>query len=311
MDEKNTQENQQPSYVEPKKNRTPIFIVVTFLLLAAVIFFYYQNQQLEDEKKKQFQEILLTQAKLDSIGDELDIRIQTIKELGGEVDTLEAIKAQLEADKKQLLVDAEYQRGRITKLNNRVAGYKELLELKDEEIEQLKVLNEQLSEENTTLKVEKNELTETVQELEANKKELADKVAYASRLAISGMLINAINDNGKERDGGEYRNRHIEQLKIQFTVDENEIAPIEGKELLLRVTAPDGNVLFDVTKGSGSFTFENREMFYTAKQEILYDRNSQLVTFLYTKGSDYAVGQHKVEVYTDDYLMGEGSFMVK
>ncbi|MEQ9008364.1 MAG: hypothetical protein RLP12_10800 [Ekhidna sp.] len=125
------------------------------------------------------------------------------------------------------------------------------------------------------------------------------------------MRINAINDNGKERDGGEYRNRHIEQLKIQFTVVENEIAPIEGKELLLRVIAPDGNVLFDVTRGSGSFTFEKREMFYTAKQEILYDRNNQLVTFLYTKGSDYAIGQHKVEVYTDDYLMGKGSFMVK
>ncbi|WP_436516719.1 chromosome segregation protein SMC [Ekhidna sp. To15] len=310
MDENNTSENQ-PSYVAPKKNRTPVFIVITFLLLAAVVFFYYQNQQLEGEKERQFQEILLTQAKLDSIGDELDQRIQTIKELGGEVDTLEAIKAQLEADKKQLLVDAQYQRGRITKLNNRVDGYKELLLLKDEEIEQLKVLNEQLSEENTTLKVEKNQLNQTVQQLEENKAELASKVAYASRLQIEGMRVNAINDKGKERDGGEYRNRHIEQLKIQFTVVENEIAPIEGKDLLLRIIAPDGNVLFDVTKGSGSFTFENREMFYTAKQEILYDKSSQQVTYLYIKGSDYAVGQHKVEVYTDDYLMGKGSFMVK
>ena len=309
MDENKSQE--QPSYMKPKKNRTPVFIVITFLLLTAVVFFYYQNQQLEDEKEKQFHEILLTQAKLDSVGKELDIRIQTIKELGGEVDTLEAIKAQLEADKKQLLVDAQYQRGQISKLNNRVDGYKELLLIKDEEIKQLKVLNDQLAEENTTLKVEKNQLNQTVQQLEQNKQELASKVAVASRLEIEGMQINAINDNGKERDGGEYRNRHIQQLKIQFTVVENEIAPIEGKELLLRVIAPDGNVLFDVTRGSGSFTFENREMFYTAKQEILYDRNSQLVTFLYTKGSEYAVGQHKVEVYTDDYLMGKGSFMVK
>ncbi|MEP1358871.1 MAG: chromosome segregation protein SMC [Ekhidna sp.] len=297
--------------MKPKKNRTPVFIVISFLLLAAVVFFYYQNQQLEEEKKQQFQEILLTQAKLDSIGDELDIRIQTIKELGGEVDTLEALKVQLEADKKQLLVDAQYQRGRIEKLNNKVDGYKELLIIKDEEIEQLRVLNEQLSEENTTLKVEKNQLNQTVQELEENKKELATKVAYASRLQIEGMQINAINDSGKERDGGAYRNRHIAQLKIQFTVVENEIAPIEGKELLLRVIAPDGNVLFDVTRGSGSFTFENRELFYTAKQEILYDKNSQKVTFLYDKGNDYSVGQHKVEVYTDDYLMGKGSFMVK
>ncbi len=310
MEENSTPENQ-PSYMKPKKNRTPVFIVITFMLLAAVVFFYYQNQQLQGEKEKQFQEILLTQAKLDSIGNELDIRIQTIKELGGEVDTLVAIKAQLEADKKQLLVDAQYQRGQISKLNNRVDGYKELLLIKDEEIKQLKVLNDQLAEENTTLKVEKNQLNQTVQQLEENKKELASKVAYASRLQIESMQVNAINDNGKERDGGEYRNRHIQQLKIQFTVVENEIAPIEGKELLLRVIAPDGNVLFDVTKGSGSFTFENREMFFTAKQEILYDKKSQLVTFLYTKGSEYAVGQHKVEVYTNDYLMGKGSFMVK
>ncbi|WP_421765637.1 chromosome segregation protein SMC [Ekhidna sp.] len=309
MEEQNSSE--QPDYLKPKKNRTPVFIVITFLLLAAVVFFYYQNQNLEDERARQQKEISNTYLKLDSITSELNIRIQTIKELGGEVDTLEALKAELEADKKQLLVDAEYQRSRITQLNNRVAGYKELLLLKDEEIEQLKVLNEELAEENTTLKVEKNQLNQTVQELEENKKELASKVAFASRLQIEGMQVIAINDRGREKTGGEYRNRHIEQLKIQFTVVENEIAPIEGKDLLLRVIAPDGNVLFDVTRGSGSFTFENREMFYTAKQEILYDRNSQLVTFLYTKGSEYAIGQHKVEVYTDDYLMGKGSFMVK
>ncbi len=309
MEEKNAQE--QPEYLKPSKNRTPVFIIITFLLLSAVVFFYYRNTQLEEEKERQQQEISNTYLKLDSVSNELDIRIQTIRELGGEVDTLEALKAQLEADKKQLLVDAEYQRGRITKLNNRVAGYKELLLIKDEEIEQLKVLNEQLSEENTSLKVEKNQLSQTVQELEKNKEELASKVAYASRLEIDDMQIIAINDRGKERTDGEYRNRHIEQLRIQFTVMENEIAPIEGKELLLRVIAPDGNVLFDVTRGSGSFTFENREMFFTAKQEILYDRNSQQVSFLYDKGSEYAVGQHKVEVYTDDYLMGQGSFMVK
>jgi len=301
-----------PSEIEqPKKNRTPVFIIITILLLAAVIFFFYQNQKLEEESKRQQQEIATTILQMDSISTELDIRIQTIKELGGNIDTLEALKAELEADKKQLLVDAEYQRGRIERLNDRVDGYKELLLMKDEEIKELKVMNEQLTEENTTLKVEKNQLSDSIRRLEQNKQELAEKVATASRLEIGGMSINAISDRGKERDGGEYRNRHIEQLKIQFTVLENEIAPIEGKELLLRVVAPDGNVLFDVSRGSGSFTFENRELFYTAKQEILYDRNSQQVSFLYNKGSEYAIGQHKVEVYTDDYLMGKGNFVVK
>jgi len=311
MSEENNSSQRRPDQSNGNKSRTPVYIIVISLLLGAVVFFYIKTQRLGDEKEQQLQEILLTQAKLDSIGNELDIRIQTIRELGGEVDTLEALKAQLEADKKQLLVDAEYQRGRIQKLNDRVDGYKELILIKDEEIEQLNVLNDQLTEQNTTLKVEKNQLNQSIQQLEKNKEELSEKVAKASRLEIGNMTVNAINSRGKERDGGEYRNRHIEQLKIQFTVLENEIAPIEGKELLLRVVAPDGNVLFDVTRGSGSFTFENRELFYTAKQEILYDRNSQKVTFMYEKGSEYAIGQHKVEVYTDSYLMGKGSFVVK
>lgn len=70
-------------------------------------------------------------------------------------------------------------------------------------------------------------------------------------------------------------------------------------------------MIFDVASGSGTFMFENRESFYTAKKEILYDRNTQSLTYLYQKGSDYAVGSYKVEVYTEDYKMGEGNFIVK
>ena len=304
-------EEQNLSEEHPTKNRNPVFIIITFLLFVTVAFFYYQNRQLKKKQVQQEQEVSDTYMKLDSISDELNLRIQTILELGGEVDTLMVLKKQLENDKRALLTRSENQRTKITKLTDRVNGYKELLLIKDKEIEQLRTLTEQLTKENTTLKVEKNQLNESIQELEQNTQDLAGKVALASRLEMEDMQIIAINSNGKERDGGAYRNRHIFQLKIQFTVIENEIAPIEGKALLLRVVAPDGNVLFDVTRGSGSFTFENREIFYTVKKEILYDRQSQSVSFTYDKGSEYAVGLHKVEVYTDDYLMGQGNFIVK
>jgi cell division protein ZapB len=310
MDEQNSKEANNISQQDKPANRTPIFIIVLILLLGTIIFFLIQNKNLEEERQRQEQEISETYLRLDSISSELDIRIETIRELGGEIDTLVALKTQLENDKKTLLVREKNQRNQISKLNERVSGYRELLLIKDQEIEELKVINEQLVVENTTLKVEKNELNESINKLQQNTEELASKVAVASRLQIEGLAVYAVNDSGKERLG-EFRNRHINQLKIQFTVLDNEIAPIEGKELLLRVTAPDGNVLFDVSRGSGSFTFKGRELFYTAKQEILYDKTSQLVTYLYDKGSEYSVGQHNVEVYTDDYLMGQGVFMVK
>ena len=164
-------ENQLPQE-QPKKSRTPVFVIITLLLLVSVIYFFYQNKQLQEESRRQQQEIATKVLQLDSISNELDIRIQTIQDLGGDIDTLEALKAQLEADKKQLLVDAEYTRGRINRLNDRVDGYRELLLLKDEEIQELTVLNEQLTEENTTLKVEKNILNDSIRRLEQNKQEL-------------------------------------------------------------------------------------------------------------------------------------------
>lgn len=310
MEESKPKETEEINPSAKSKSRTPIITVVLVLLIATIFFFVWKNMELEEERQRQEQEISDTYLKLDSISGELDIRIETIRELGGEIDTLVILKAQLEDEKKNLLVRQKNQRNQINKLNERVSGYRDLLLMKDEEIEQLKVLNVQLVEENTTLKVEKNQLNKSINKLQQNTEELASKVAVASRLQIEGLAVYAVNESGKERLG-EFRNRHIKNLKIQFTVLDNEIAPIEGKNLLLRVTAPDGNVLFDVTRGSGSFTFEGRELFYTAKQEILYDKNSQLVTYLYDKGSDFSVGQHEVEVYTDDYLMGTGVFMVK
>ncbi|MEQ8471829.1 MAG: chromosome segregation protein SMC [Marinoscillum sp.] len=292
------------------KDRTPLFIGVVVTLIGVIIFFYYTNSVLNDEKEAQAIELNNTLLQLDSISTELDNKIMTIRELGGEVDTLVKVKEALQAERKLLLTEISNRKNMISELKGRVDGYQELLLAKDVEIEKLQKVNEKLMSENTVLKVEKQELNESLTEVNKAKEELAEKVAFASRLKLAGMTVYAVSDGGKERET-EFRNRHIDQLKISFTIAENKVAPIEGKEILVRIVAPDGNVLFDVTRGSGSFMFESREMFYTAKQEVLYDKNSQQVSLFYNKGSEYAEGRHEVEVYTDEYLMGKGSFIVK
>lgn len=303
-------DNINPQHTPKRKDRTPLFIGLLVALLGVLIFFYFTNQNLQEENETQKLEFNKTLLQLDSISNELDSKILTISQLGGEIDTLLKIKAQLEVEKKDLLTRQEGQRELVLSLRDKVDGYQELLLAKDEEIVQLRKLNEELLTENVELKTEKQQLNESIQEINKAKDELADKVAFASRLKVEGLKVYAVNESGKERES-EFRNRHITQLKITFTVADNKVAPIEGKELLVRIVAPDGNVLFDVTRGSGSFIFEGREMFYTASQEILYDKNSQEVTVFYNKGSEYAEGRHEVEVYTDDYQMGKGSFLVK
>ncbi len=297
---------------EQKSTRKRYLITgaVVVVLVVAVVTLIVQKNKLEEERARQEEALNTAYIQLDSISNELNDRIVTISQLGGEIDTLLMIKSQLEEEKKQILDREKRNQLTIRDLQDKVDGYQELLLIKDEEIKQLTAINEQLLTENTDLKVEQQELTQSIRAINEEKSELEEKIELVSQLKIEGMQVVAISDRGRER-ASEFRNRHVDQLKIQFSVSENKVAPIQGKDLLVRITAPDGNVLFDVTKGSGTFMFEGREMFYSSKKEILYDRNKQEVVVYYDKGSDYALGRHEVEVYTDEYLMGKGSFVVK
>lgn len=308
----NQEENEGIEEFAPKepKSKLPIFIGIAAVLAIVLLFFFIQNRNLKEEVTASQENLNEAILQLDSIEGQLDMKILEIQKLGGEIDDLLVVKSELEAEKKKLLTSNSANRSTIASLRDKVSGYEELLVIKDQEIAQLKEQNEVLLTENSVLKTEKNQLSETITDITKNRDELTEQVAVASQLKVSGMKIFAVNSRGKERET-EFKNRHIEQIKVEFTVDENRVAPIEGKDLLIRVVAPDNNVLFDVTRGSGSFNYEGREMFYTAKKEILFDRSSQKVSLLYDKGSEYALGKHTVEVYTDDYLMGKGTFVVK
>lgn len=292
------------------KKQQSIIIALAILLVLALVKIgldYTTNKSLSEDNLRKQEELTETYFSLDSVSSELDKKIQTIAELGGEVDTLLKIKEQLEQEKEAIRTRTNRE---ISQLKARVEGYRELLVAQDEEITKLRAINEQLLTENTGLKEERNELTASIRNLNQSKNQLEQKVALASQLKVENMVISAVNSRGKETVG-EFKNRQIESIKITFNIAENKVAPVDGKDVLIRIVAPDGNVLFDVTRGSGSFMFENREMYFTAKQEILFDNTRQKLSFLYNKGSEYAVGIHKVEVYTDGYLMGAGSFTVK
>ena len=181
---------------------------------------------------------------------------------------------------------------------------------KDKQIEQLKTINEALVTENTTLKTEKNELNQNLQQAKQTQEKLSEKVAVASKLEIEHVKIMAVNEKGKERED-EFRARQIDKLKVEFNIGKNDVAPVEGKEILMRIIDDNGNVLFDVARGSGTFVLDGKETFYTAKQEILFDNTEQKVEFVYDKGSEYDPGRYVMEIYTDGYLMGSKSFRVK
>ena len=300
------------SYQTPRKsNRNAIIIALLSVVIVVQAIKIYldskEKQTINTDLTSTKQELATTEQRLREISSELDQRIAEITKLGGNVADLEKAKADIEAE----LNRSRRATGQeIKALKDKVEGYEMLLKNKDEEIEKLKSVNKELLTENTTLKTEKNELGDSINRLSQSKDELATKVEIASQLKVENFRIVALNDRGKERTSP-FKSRQVEQLKVEFNIAENNVAPIEGKKIMIRVIDENGQVLFDVARGSGTFLINGKEEFYTAAQEILFDNTKQKLSFLYDKGSEYAEGTYNLEVYTDDYMMGNGQFVVK
>ncbi|ADR20294.1 hypothetical protein MATR_20890 [Marivirga tractuosa] len=294
-----------------KKNSNRNIIIISFIVIivAVVGIKFYLDSEKENEQLQQNLE--QTYSELDSISSQLDLKIAEIESLGGDITELQLIRKNLESEKEELKKSNNWAANQIQQYKDKVSGYEELLVLQDEKIKKLEEINKELLSENTDLKTEKNVLNDSISKLRNNRQELESKVEIASRLKAENIKIIAVNSRGRERDDKEYKPRHIEKLKIQFNLAENSVAQPEGKDIILRVINPIGNALFDVATGSGSFMIDGKEMFYTAKQEILFDNTQQELSFIYDRGEEYEEGVYQLELYADDYLIGKEKFEVK
>ena len=306
------------SSIDPKKNAAPakknrmslIFVglgILVVLLAAKIYFDHREKVELEEYYQS---ELTLAQEKLDVISAELDETIQQIDSLGGDIEELLVTKAQLEDERKQLQTTRQANRQLIGRLRRKTEGYEQLLKEKDKEIERLSELNVVLLTENTDLKTDKRELNRSIVELNEEKTELESKVNIAAQLEAENFGVFSVSKSGKERDGV-LRKKQIDKLKVAFSIADNELAQLKAREIMIRITDQNDQVLFDVATGSGSFILDGKETFYTASQDILFDNSNQRLTFIYDKGTPYESGTYTMEVFTEGYVMGATTFTVK
>ncbi len=302
-----------PNPVEPKKASNKIAIIIALLSIIVIIqsIKIYLDYQDKVEVKEQLatteEDLAITMQQLKDIQTELTEKIAEIEKLGGDITELQKAKAEVDAE----LRNTRSRTSRnIKELKDRVEGYEQLLKLKDEELDKLKSLNRELYTENRTLKTTQNQLSDSINRIAAKTETLATKVAIASQLKAENIKAVSVNSRGRERTSP-FRSKQLETLKVEFNIAENKVAPIEGKKIMIKVTDENGQVIFDVAKGSGTFMLNGKEEFYTAAQELLFDNTRQKLTFLYEKGSEYASGDYTVDIFTDGYLMGQVQFTVK
>lgn len=313
--------------IEPRqqpRNNSRSYLLAALLILAALnvllLYFYYQERQ--DNKTKdatiaaKTEEVLIAKTKLDSISTQLDLKIAEIQRLGGSVDSLMKVKAQLEVDKRELRNVGSFDN---KKYDQKIRNYQTLLAQKDQEIARLKEengeltkQNEALNQENSGLKAERQTLSDSVVSVSTKNQELAEKVTIAAALRAEAVTVNAINARGKESDGGIYKAKRLDKIHVSVLLAPNGLAKQDEKVLYMRILDPNGAVISDLATGSGEFTYNGQGMIYTAQQRFTFDNSRQRVDYIFGRGGQrFNEGRHTIEIYCEGFRIGEGEFTVK
>ena len=280
-------------------------IIIIFIVVSSILI--YNNIQKEKIRIKQQTELDELYIDLDSVSNVLNDKILTISQLGGDIDSLLILKENIETEKREFRNRAYAQ---INRLQGKVDGYRELLLAQDEEIEKLKKLNEQLFEENKEQKVEINTLNDKITNINRSNKKLEEQIEIAGRLEIKDIEIVGVFRNGSTKINS-FKNRSLNKLIVNFTVLENSLSKIEVLDIYLRIIKPSGQVVYDISKGSGSFTFDKRELFYSIKDEILIDKSEMTYNIEYVKSEELNKGEYQVILYTNNYEIGRSEFIIK
>ena len=280
-------------------------IIIIFIVVSSILI--YNNIQKEKIRIKQQTELDELYIDLDSVSNVQNDKILTISQLGGDIDSLLILKENIETEKREFRNRAYAQ---INRLQGKVDGYRELLLAQDEEIEKLKKLNEQLFEENKEQKVEINTLNDKITNINRSNKKLEEQIEIAGRLEIKDIEIVGVFRNGSTKINS-FKNRSLNKLIVNFTVLENSLSKIEVLDIYLRIIKPSGQVVYDISKGSGSFTFDKRELFYSIKDEILIDKSEMTYNIEYVKSEELNKGEYLVILYTNNYEIGRSEFIIK
>jgi hypothetical protein len=300
-----------------KKTVTGLSIALLIMTVMAVTFgyLYYQERALTNQQEQDLEarvsELATTEVKLDSISRQLDARIAEVEGLGGDVEELKRVRAQLEADRTSL------RRGNAT-MSKKVKEYEDFLTKKDEELAQLRAENQQLLSQNDSLMVFTTSLTRERQLLSDSllgvvdkNRELEEKVTLASAMRARNVKVYAISNKGKVREGDNVRSRRVDKVRVDFILEKNPLAKQDEKTVYMRILNPQGAIMSDVAAGSGVFQYNGKDETYTKSKEIQFTNNNQDVSMMYDRSASFPSGTYSVELYSEGFKIGEGSFSVR
>ena len=182
---------------------------------------------------------------------------------------------------------------RISELQDEIKTLKGIMRHYVQIIDSLGKENAGLRAENLEMRNKNELLTSQMSEVSQKNENLTKRMILAEKLNVTGVTLTPIKSSGKT----EKNIKKAKQLKVTFTIPQNNSTPVGEKTLFVRITSPEGTVL----GAHGSFSFEGGSLPYTEKKTIEYTGQEIAgITIYWNVNTALTPGDYTVEIFADN-----------
>lgn len=172
------------------------------------------------------------------------------------------------------------------------------------QVDSLTKENAGLRAENQEIKSRNKALNSQVAEISGKNKTLTERMTLAEKLNVTGLTLTPLKKNGKQ----EKNVTKAKQLKVTFTIPQNNSTPVGAKTIYLRIVNPEGQLLGN----AGSFSFEGGNVPCSAKKTIEYTGDEMSgVTIYWDVNTTLTPGDYLVELFADNFRIASRHFTLK
>ncbi len=275
-----------------------IVIAILAVILAAVSVLYYNINR---RQQLQYRELEVVR---DSIKNDLTNLISEYDSLQYQNDTIAARLVEANEMVEQLKYERRLNYNRLRAYEKEVGTLRTVMKQYLRQIDSLNSLNKKLINENVSYRKEISSANLRAERAEEKASELKNKVQQGAIVRARDITLIALSAKGKPVS----RVRTATTLRVDFTLNSNELATPGNRTIYVRITSPDGYILS--TEQTPSFEFEGGKLSYSASREVDY-QNEDLDVSIFYNGSGFAAGTYKVQLYSEGYMMGSTEVVLR
>lgn len=291
------------------KNKQTLWIIISALLAIIVIgAVIYITQQRGHVKELELQSELIKEELSDEYN-QLSNDFSALYEGNKMTISNDSLIAKLETEQMRVQRLQEELRTvkatntkRINELKKELETLRTIMRNYVQQIDSLNKINEQLVIQNQEVTAKYNQATQTVSQLSREKQQLSQTVQMASKLDASNISVTGITDKNKPTD----KIKKMDQIEVHFTINKNITAVPGEKTIYIRIQKPDDDVL--VKSRSNVFTYENKEINYSARRTIEYSGEEYPMSIYWKVEEFLSPGTYRVDIFADGNRIGQKSF---